>query len=172
MLTETKTYNKPDVTAVVSVAQPATSRPSDHYLSRAAQFLAVLVQFALIAMVIDYWQLERQPLARLMWLAFAGFIVHHSLPQRFRLPFFGMLSLFAVITAVGHFGPNMGVAWLTGKITTAGFLYHLVPGLTLIGIGLGLIGICHLPVRFGVRVGLLVAVGVGLIILRANSQWL
>ena len=137
MLTETKTYNKPDVTEVVSVAQPATSRPSDHYLSRAAQFLATLVQFALIAMVIDYWQLESQPLARLIWLAFAGFIVHHSLPQRFRLPFFGMLSLFAVITAVGHFGPNMGVAWLTGKITTAGFLYHLVPGLGVGGAAAG-----------------------------------
>jgi len=171
MLTETKTYNKPDVTEVVSVEQPATSRLSDHYLSRAAQFLATLVQFALIAMVIDYWQLESQPLARLIWLAFAGFIVHHSLPQRFRLPFFGMLSLFAVITAVGHFGPNMGVAWLTGKITTAGFLYHLVPGLTLIGIGLGLIGICHLPVRFTVRVGLVVVAGAGLVFLRAHSQW-
>src|SRR6266480_2848643 len=171
MLTETKTYNKPDVTAVVSVAQPATSRLSDHYLNRAAQFLAVLLQFGLIAMVIDYWQLESQPLARLIWLAFAGFIVHHSLPQRFRLSFFGMLSLFAVITAVGHFGPNIGVAWLTGKITTAGFLYHLVPGLTLIGIGLGLIGICHLPVRFAVRVGLVVVAGAGLVFLRAHSQW-
>src|SRR5438034_8442162 len=171
MLTETKTYNKPDVTAVVSVAPPATSRLSDLYLSRAAQFLAVLVQFALIAMVIDYWQLESQPLTRLIWLAFAGFIVHHSLPQRFRLPFFAMLSLFAVITAVGHFGPNVGVAWLTGKITTAGFLYHLVPGLTLIGIGLGLIGICHLPVRFTVRVGLVAVAGAGLVFLRAHSQW-
>src|SRR5438105_1014912 len=171
MIKETKTHNKPIVTAVVALAQPATSRLSDHYLSRAAQFLVVLVQFALIAIVIDYWQLESQPLARLMWLAFAGFIVHHSLPQRFRLPFFAMLSLFAVITAVGHFGPNMGVAWLTGKITTAGFLYHLVPGLTLIGIGLGLIGICHLPVRFTVRVGLVVVAGAVLVFLRAHSQW-
>jgi len=131
----------------------------------------VLVQFALIAIVIDYWQLESQPLTRLMWLAFAGFIVHHSLPQRFRLPFFAMLSLFAVITAVGHLGPNIGVAWLTGKITTTGFLYHLVPGLTLIGIGLGLIGLCHLPIRFGARVGLVAVVGAGLAFLRANSQW-
>src|SRR5438067_2787500 len=171
MLTETKTYNKPNVTAVVSVAQPATSRLSDHYLSRPAQFLMVLVQFALIAMVIDYWQLESQPLARLIWLAFAGFIVHHSLPQRFRLPFFAMLSLFAVITAVGHLGPNIGVAWLTGKITTTGFLYHLVPGLTLIGIGLGLIGLCHLPIRFGARVGLVAVAGTGLAFLRAHSQW-
>src|SRR5438067_2470047 len=171
MLTETKTYNKPNVTAVVSVAQPATSRLSDHYLSRPAQFLMVLVQFALIAMVIDYWQLESQPLARLIWLAFAGFIVHHSLPQRFRLPFFAMLSLFAVITAVGHFGPNIGIAWLTGKITTTVFLYHLFPGVTLIVIGLGLIGLCHLPIRFGARAVLVIIAGAGLAVVRAHTHW-
>src|SRR5437016_14637139 len=107
MLTETKTYNKPDVTAVVAVAQPATSRLSEHYLSRTAQFLAVLVQFALIAIVIDYWRLESQPLARLIRLAFGGCIVHHSLPQRFRLSFVAILSLFAVMTAVGYLGPNI-----------------------------------------------------------------
>src|SRR5437016_8395607 len=93
MLTETKTYKRSDVTAVVPVAQPTTSRLLDHYLSRPAQFLAVLAQFALIAVVIDYWQLESQLLTRLLWLAFAGFIIHHLLPQRFRLPFFAMLSL-------------------------------------------------------------------------------
>src|SRR5437763_16459713 len=118
MLTETKTYNKPDVTAVVSVARSATSRLLDHYLSRPAQFLAVLVQFALIALVIDYWQLESQLLTRLLWLAFGGFIIHHLLPQRFRLLLFAMLSLLAVISGVGHIGANLGAAWLTGKIRT------------------------------------------------------
>jgi len=171
MLTETKTYKRSDVTAVVPVAQPTTSRLLDHYLSKPAQFLAVLVQFALIAVVIDYWQLESQLLSRLMWLAFGGFIIHHLLPQRFRLPFFAMLSLVAVITAVGHFGPNVGVAWLTGKIRTIDFLYHLLPGLTLIGIGLGLIGLCHLPIRFAARVGLVAVAGAALAFLRAHSQW-
>src|SRR5947208_4521864 len=104
MLTGTKTYKKSDVTAVVPVAQQTTSRLSDHYLSRPAQFLAVLVQFALIAVVVDYWQLESQLLTRLLWLAFGGFIIHHLLPQRFRLPFFAMLSLLAVISGVGHIG--------------------------------------------------------------------
>src|SRR5438132_2494957 len=171
MLTETKTYNKPDVTAVVSVARSATSRLLDHYLSRPAQFLAVLVQFALIALVIDYWQLESQLLTRLLWLAFAGFIIHHVLPMRYRLWFLAMLSLLAVITGVGHFGPNLGVAWLTGKIRTIDFLYHLLPGLILIGIGLGLIGLCHLPIRFAARVGLVAVAGAALAFLRAHSQW-
>jgi hypothetical protein len=153
MLTETKRYKRSDVRAVVPVAQPTTSRPLDHYLSRLAQFLAVAVQFALIAVVIDYWQLESQLLTRLLWLAFGGFIIHHLLPQRFRLPFFAMLPLMAVLSdvGVGHIGINLGVAWLTGKIRTNDLLYHLLPDLTLIGIGLGLMGLCHLPIRFVAR---------------------
>src|SRR5205807_356459 len=144
---------------------------AQQYAAGAAQFLAVVAQFGLIALLVQQWQLESQSLTRLMWLAFAGFIIHHLLPLRFRLPFFAMLSLLAVLTAVGHVGPNVGIAWLTGRMTTTGFLYHLVPGLTLIGIGLGLIGLCHLPIRFGVRVGLVAVAGAGLVFLRAHSQW-
>jgi hypothetical protein len=171
MLTETKTYKGPDATKVMPGAQPATSRPPGHYLT-AARFFAILTQFALVVMVVEYWQLESQSLARLMWLAFVGFVIHHLLPLRFRLPFFAILSLLAVSTGVGHIGPNVWMAWLSGRITTNGFLYHLFPGLTLIGIGLGLIGLCHLPIRFGARVGLVAVAGAGLAFLRAHSRWL
>src|SRR6266566_348816 len=171
MLTETKTYKRPEVTTVMPVAEPATSRPSGDSLSRAAPFFAILAQFGLIVLVVDYWHLESQPLARLMWLAFGGFIIHHLLPLRFRLPFFAALSLLAVITAVGHLGPHVAMAWLTGKLTTDGFLYHLFPGLTLIVIGLGLIGLSHLPIRFAARIGLLAVAGAGLAFLRAHSRW-
>ncbi len=171
MLTETKTYKRPEVTTVMPVAEPATSRPSGDSLSRAAPFFAILAQFGLIVLVVDYWHLESQPLARLMWLAFGGFIIHHLLPLRFRPAFFAILSLVAVITGVGHIGPNVGMGWLSGRITTSGFLYHLVPGLTLIGIGLGLIGLCHLPIRFAARVGLVAVAGAGLAFLRAHSRW-
>jgi hypothetical protein len=171
MLTETKAYKGSDATPLLPAAESVTSRPWGHYLSRSARFFAILTQFALVVILIEYWQLESQLLARLMWLAFAGFVIHHLLPLRFRLPFFAMLSLLAVIMGVGHFGPNLWTAWLTGKLTTGGFVYHLLPGLTLIGIGLGLIGICHLPIRFGVRVGLIAVVGAGLAFLRAHSQW-
>ena len=49
-----------------------------------ASFFAIVAQFGLIVMVVDYWQLESQLLTRLLWLAFGGFIIHHSLPVRFR----------------------------------------------------------------------------------------
>jgi len=171
MLSKTLTSELVGETKARGVEPSVARRTLRPRFAALAPFFAIVAQFALIATVIDYWQLESQPLTRLMWLAFVGFIIHHLLPQRFRLPFFAMLSLFAVITAVGHFGRNVGVAWLTGKLTTAGFLYHLFPGLTLIGIGLGLIGLCHLPIRFAARVGLVVVAGAGLVFLRAHSQW-
>ena len=142
-----------DIT-IPRVERPIGARSMKQHIFSVAQFVAIVVQFGLIVVALDFWQLESQLLARVMWLAFAGFIIHHLLPVRFRLPFFAMLSLVAVITAVGHFGPNVIASWMHGKITLNGLLYHFVPGVTLVGIGLGLIGLCHLPIRFGARVGL------------------
>jgi len=141
-----------------------------------AQFLAVIVQFGLIVMVVNYWQLDSQPLARVMALAFIGFVIHHLLPLRFRLPFFAMLSLVAVVFGLHGTGAKTFVAGLAGGAPLANFrlgdfLYRLLPGLSLVGVGLGLIGICHLPIRFGARVGLVAAAGAALVFLRAHSQW-
>src|SRR6476660_1623658 len=150
---------------------PPRRRSIRQHIAEVAEFLVVVAQFGLIVMVVNYWQLESLALARLMALAFVGFVIHHLLPARFRLPFFAMLSLLAVISSVGHIGPNLGGAWLTGKIRTIDFLYHLLPGLTLVGIGLGLIGICHLPIRFAARVALVAVAGAALVFLRTHSQW-
>src|SRR6266480_4688226 len=120
-----------------TIAEALTPRRRSvrQHIAEVAQFLAVVAQFGLIVLLVQYWQLESQLLTRLMWLAFGVFVIHHLLPLRFRLPFFAMLSLVAVISSVGHIGPNLGVAWLTGKIRTIDFVYHLLPGLTLVGIG-------------------------------------
>src|SRR4029077_21223542 len=69
-----------------------------------AQFFTIVAQFALIVVIIDYWTLHSQLVSGVMGLEFAGFIIHHLLHVHFRLPFFAMLSLVAVITSVGHFG--------------------------------------------------------------------
>jgi alginate O-acetyltransferase complex protein AlgI len=55
-------------------------------------------------------------------------------------------------------------------MTTANLLYHLLPGLTLSAIGLGLIGLCHLPVRYWLRLCLIAMAGAALAILRAKSR--
>ena len=153
------------------VPAPRRRRPLARYASGVAPFLAVVVQFGLIVLVVDYWHVESQSLAGLMQLAFVGFVIHHLLPLRFRLPFFAVLSLVATIIIVGQLGPKTWAAGLTGRIPLAGFLYLLVPGVTVIGVGLGLIGLCHLPIGFGARVALIVVTGTGLAILRMHSQW-
>jgi hypothetical protein len=66
-----------------------------------------------------------------MDLAFVGFITHHLLPLRFRLPFFG--TLVAVIFGLHGTGAKMFVAGLTGRVPLAdfplgNFLYRLIPG--------------------------------------------
>ena len=92
MLTERQPFRGHGETGVAVVEAPAARRDSDgRRAARVAQFLAVLLQFGLVVLIVDYWQLESQSLARLLWLAFAGFTIHHLLPQRFRLSFFVIL---------------------------------------------------------------------------------
>jgi hypothetical protein len=106
-----------------------------------------------------------------MDLAFVGFVIHHLLPLRFRLSFFAVLSLVAVVFGLGGVGPRMFLAGLTGRTPLHDFLYSLAPGLSVVAVGLGLIGLCHLPIRFGARVALVAVAGVALTFLRAHSQW-
>jgi hypothetical protein len=119
------------------------------YAEQVGQFLAVSIQFGLIVLLINQWHLESLSLGRVMELAFVGFIIHHLLPQRFRLPFFAILSVVAVMTVVGQtrMGPKTLMGVLTGKLALNNYLYREIPALTLLGIGLGLIGLCHLPIR-------------------------
>jgi alginate O-acetyltransferase complex protein AlgI len=134
-------------------------------------FLAVVAQFGLIVLVVKDWQLENLLLSKLMALAFVGFIIHHLLPFRFRLPFFAILSLVAVIFGLGEIGVMRFVGGLTGRAPIGDFVYRLIPGLSLVGLGLGLIGLCHVPIRFWTRVGLVTVVGAVLVVLRSHSQW-
>ena len=93
MLTKTLTSEPVgEIKAVVVEPSVARCTPRSRFAALAT-FLAIVAQFGLIVMVVGYWQLESLPLARLMALAFAGFVIHHLLPVRFRLPFFAMLSL-------------------------------------------------------------------------------
>src|ERR1700730_3722566 len=108
MITQSQTSDRDGgISVAVAEAPPPPGSSRERDATGLARFLAIVVQFGLIVLVIDYWQLESQQLARRMCLAATCFIIHHFLPQRFRLPFFAMLSLLAVITGVGHLGPNI-----------------------------------------------------------------
>jgi D-alanyl-lipoteichoic acid acyltransferase DltB (MBOAT superfamily) len=125
----------------------ADARPLERGRIRPFQFLAILGQLGLLTLVLRQFQIESGAFLRLALLAFVGFAIHALLPLRYRLPFFLALSLagIALVLGLGH------GAWL-------------------VGIGLVLIGICHLPVRFAARIALLLVVAGVLALQRA--QWL
>jgi hypothetical protein len=103
-----------------------------------------------LLLVIYYFQLESVGFFRVAAIAFGGFVVHYLLPRRHRLPFFLLLSLAAIGVLF-----KWQAAWL-------------------VGLGLTLLGVCHLPVRFGVRVIILLVLAVLLAALRggwATAPW-
>jgi hypothetical protein len=169
-IAESQTSERPSETEI-AVGEELSRRRMRSNAAGVAQFLAVVMQFGLIVLVVNHWHLEGLQVGRLMQLALIGFVIHHLLPLRFRLPFFALLSLASVIAIVGQISPRVLLAALNGRTSLHDFLYSLIPGLTVIGIGLGLIGVCHLPIRFGLRVGLVGAAAAGLAFVRAHSQW-
>jgi alginate O-acetyltransferase complex protein AlgI len=111
-----------------------------------SRFLSSVVQLGLLVFAIQLFHLENQAFYHnLVLLTFNGFVLHYFLPARYRLPFFLLLSLAAI---AGIFG--------------------FVNSLWLIGIGLGLIGICHLPLSYNARVAILLVAGMILVVLRAG----
>lgn len=113
-------------------------------------FVGIAAQAALIAYLFGKYQIESRTFQRLVPAIFVGFLVHHALPLRFRLPFFVALSL----------GLS---AWVLGIVDTVfSPLVSLQRMAVLVGLGGGLIALCHLPVRFAARVAALIAAGCGI----------
>lgn len=130
-------------TATISVGTAAT--PAATGAIKLTEWLIVCAQLGLVLVLFRQFQIESAAFINLAILAFAGFAIHSLLPLPYRFPFFALLSLAGI-------GLVMGVA----------------NGAWLVGIGLVLIGICHIPVAFGLRIALLVLVGGVLIGQRAE----
>ena len=116
------------------------------------RFLVVAVQLALVMYAIRIYALEDGfGFQTIIPLIFGGFLVHSWLPMKWRLPFFVGLTLAAI--------------WI---------LFGWIPGSWLIGIGLALIGICHLPIPKWIRVSIIVVASAVLIAFRAawiETSW-
>ncbi len=111
------------------------------------RFLALSLQLILVFYVTTRWyQIEGLAFQKLALLTWAGFMFHYFLPQRLRLHAFAALSLGSVFVIFG-----------------------LAQGAWLIGLGLALIGLCHLPVPFAARLGLLAAAVLALALQRSGS---
>ena len=108
-------------------------------------YLLILAQLGLLILLFRQFQVESAAFIRLAVLSFGGFAVHALLPMRLRLPFFLLLSLAGIVVVL-----------------------DVANGLSIIAIGLALIGICHLPFSFTLRGALLIAAALLLVALRAN----
>jgi hypothetical protein len=103
----------------------------------------VTVQLVLLWLVIRTLSIEGAVLLKVFAICTAGFVIHAVLPSRLRLPFFVLLSLAGIAVMLG---PRQGI-WL-------------------VALGLLLIGLAHLPVRFALRIALILAAGCALVACR------
>ena len=119
---------------------PASPTAPDRDLRR---YALVLGQLAALFVVIDRFQLEGGSFRRLMLLTIGGFAVHYFVPLAQRMRVFVLLSLAGIVVVLGP----RPAAWL-------------------VAIGLGLIGVCHLPIAMKARIAILCVVGTVLGVLR------
>ncbi|MEP0843054.1 MAG: hypothetical protein HRF43_10130, partial [Phycisphaerae bacterium] len=105
------------------------------------------LQLLLCLLILKNYRFETYAFRLAFLLAAGGWVIHHFLPRAARLPFFVLLSL---ATMVYLLGIDAGRPSIPVGLLRAG---------AIVGIGGVLIGICHLPVGFWARAGLLAAAG-------------
>ena len=135
------------VNAAVASAPEAALPTLPHAASTSVRAFAVLTaQLALVLLVAWQFQIENRTFFNVLVLSAVAFPVHAALPLAWRMPFFVALSL-------------LGIGWVFG----------LAQGALLVTMGIALIGVCHLPVRWSVRIALLLAIGTLFAFARAGA---
>jgi alginate O-acetyltransferase complex protein AlgI len=124
---------------VATIERPEIAERVAANVQPSKQVVGILAQLVVLLAVVERFQIENQAFLRLATLTVAGFSIHYFLPLRHRLPFFVALSLAGITMVLG-----------------------LQQSLWLIGLGLAVIGISHLPIHVVARVGILLIVGAGL----------
>lgn len=140
-----------DIDLIVMPESSSRKAPVAQGLIPPGSFAFIVLQLVLLAIAIRQFRIESPAFLRLAFLAFGGFVIHAFLPLKWRLPFFVGLSFAAIFVVLG-----------------------IATGAWVIGLGLILIGICHLPMRLRYRAGLLVGVGIFLAVQRTgliSSPW-
>ena len=122
-----------------SIALSETREGAGVALGRAAAFrlFGAVLQLGLAVLVIRQFKIEGPAFTKLSVLVFAGFVIHALLPLAWRVSFFLALSVVGTVLFMG-----------VGN------------GLWTVGIGVGLVVLATLPVRFSVRLGLVLLAGV------------
>ncbi len=132
--------------AVTSQSSAPGGLSSISVSERIAKFLILLFELLLVAAVVSLLNIEghRHFFPVLCFIIF-GFAIHAWLPMRHRIAFFALLSITCVLFVLG-----------------------VSNGLWVLCVGGALIGICYLPIGFGLRLGLLAATGTALVFARVQ----
>jgi hypothetical protein len=110
-----------------------------------ARFALVAAELGLLVLIIRLFGLEGVSFGNLAVLAWAGFLVHHLLTSRLRMPFFVILSLASLVV--------IAPLKVAGCVAAGAFV---------------LIAVCHLPIRMPLRIGLVALLGALAAYLRAS----
>lgn len=113
-----------------------------------ARLAWLTLQFALVVLCIERFQVASRAFSSLSWLALGGFVVHALLPLRLRPACFCLLSVAGIFLVLSPLG-LASAAWL-------------------LALGLAIIGLCHLPVGPRSLIGILLVAGAGLAAMRAG----
>jgi hypothetical protein len=116
------------------------------FSSRLRVFAVVSTQMTLVLLLVWSFGIEEQKhFFSVLCLAAGGFVVHAWLPERLRAGFFALLSLAGIVLVLGGF-----------------------QGAAVIGLGVSLIAVCHLPLPVRWRAVLLLLAGVVLAMCRVD----
>jgi hypothetical protein len=116
------------------------------HASRLITFLLLGVQLGLLLLVAKVFLIEQTyGFAKLIPVIFVGFVAHACLSRQWRAPFFLLLFPVSAITLLG-----------------------LIPALALVTLSAGLFLICHLPIPIWSRAVTLIALAIGLGVVRAD----
>src|SRR5262245_10589887 len=133
-----------------SAVSAAVQRPATTWVRSAIDALPgrllVLAQLGALWLVVRAFAIESPAFERVFRGVLVGYALQIVTPARFRLPLFAALSAAAAVIVFG--------------VAQAGWL---------IGIGLALIGLAHLPLPFGVRVVSILVAGVALAMFRSGA---
>ena len=134
-------------TEVIGSAVGRRAAPTEAAASNAIVRQLLLVSQLGLALAVAYvYSIEGTPFLRVFALASAGFAINLVLPSALRLRFFVLLSLGGAFLI---FAP-LDAAWLIAS-------------------GLTLIGLCHLPIAFRMRVAMVAVVALLLAVSRAGA---
>ena len=110
------------------------------------KLFAATLQLVLVTLVMHQYRLENRGVVLVLAVAAVGLPIHQLVPERLRPRVFLALSLLALGVVLGPMAAAL-----------------------LLAVGLGLYGLCHLPVSWSLRVWLLLGLGLALSVLRFET---